>query len=276
MILYKNGDKVSENASVPVQAASTTTYIGRFLTGYSFGGSIDNVMVFDRALTADEIAMLYNQGQGTEDISGDSGPKQASYNANGWSLDTGQDLAVSVDYHYGTVSASEGWAGITVGDDVNYVSISVGSDGGQKYYYYETVVDDNVVTDQELRTADDGTLYVSFDSNSSTFYLSHTGYGAGDADSSAQGLWLEPVTVSLGGGSMGAALASGQAYLENFEIQNAGLLDWPPRTDLDNDGYIDLYDLEMMALNWLNAGTGDFDDNGSVDFIDFAEMGLAW
>jgi hypothetical protein len=31
-----------------------------------------------------------------------------------------------------------------------------------------------------------------------------------------------------------------------------------------------------MAANWLKAGYGDFDDNSSVDFIDFAEMGLAW
>jgi hypothetical protein len=275
MILYKNGNKVSENASVAVQAASNTTYIGRFQTaGYYFGGSIDNVMVFNRALTADEITMLYNQGLGIEDISGS--PKQASYNANGWSLNTGQDLAVRVDYHYGAVSASEGWAGITVGDDVNYVSMSVGSDGGQKYYYYETSVDGSVVTDREARTADDGTLYVSFDSALKTFYLSRTGFGAGNAHSSAHGLWLEPVEASLGGGSSGATLASGQAYLDNFLVGTAGLLGWPPRTDLDVDGYIGIYDLDIMAANWLMAGYGDFDNNSRVDFIDFAELALAW
>jgi hypothetical protein len=274
MILYKNDKKVAENASVPVQAATTSTYIGRFWNGYYFGGSIDNVMIFNRALTADEIMMLYNQGNGTEDISG--GQKQASYNANGWSLDTGQDLAVSVDYHYGAVSASEGWAGITVGDEVNYVSISVGSDGGQKYYYYETAVDNNVVTGQESRTADDGTLYVSFDSALKTFYLSHTGYGVGNAHSSAHGLWLESVKASIGGGSSGATLASGQAYLDNFGVQNAGLLGWPPRTDLDVDGYVDIYDLEIMAVSWLVAGDGDFDSNNIVDFADFAELALAW
>jgi hypothetical protein len=275
MVLYRDGNTVA-TATASAPSASATTYIGRYSTGYNFGGAIDNVMIFDRALTGDEIAMLYNQGQGTEDISGGGSPQQASYNANGWSLDTGQDLAVSVDYHYGAVSVIEGWAGITVGDEVNYVSISVGSDGGQKYYYYETVIDGNIVTDEETRTADDGTLYVSYDSNSSTFYISHTGYGAGEADSSAQGLWLEPVTVSLGGGSAGAALASGDACLDNFLVDTAGLLDWPPRTDLDIDGYIDLYDLEMMAANWLRAGYGDFDNNSSVDFIDFAELALAW
>ena len=274
MVLYKNGNKVSENPSVAIQATSNTTYIGKYLTGYWFGGSIDNVMVFDRALTADEITALYNQGLGIEDIS--SGPRQASYNANGWSLDTGQDLAVSVDFHYGAVSVSEGWAGMTVGDDVNYVSISVGSAGGQKYYYYETDVDGSVVTDQESRTADDGTLYVSFDSASKTFYLSHTGFGAGNAHSSANGLWLEPVKASLGGGSTGADLVSGEAYLDNFQVNTAVLLNWPPPTDCNLDGYIDIFDLEILCENWLGAGGGDTDNNGIIDFIDYAEFGLAW
>jgi len=62
MVLYKNDKKVAENLTVPVQIASTTSYIGRFYTGYYFGGAIDNVMVFNRALTADEITALYNQG----------------------------------------------------------------------------------------------------------------------------------------------------------------------------------------------------------------------
>jgi hypothetical protein len=71
-------------------------------------------------------------------------------------------------------------------------------------------------------------------------------------------------------------LASGQAYLENFLVDTAGLIGWPPRTDIDVDGYVDIYDLEIMAANWLMAGYGDFDNNSSVDFIDFAELALAW
>jgi len=80
----------------------------------------------------------------------------------------------------------------------------------------------------------------------------------------------------LAGGSSGATLASGQAYLDNFLVNTAECLDWPPRTDLDVDGYIDVYDLEIMAANWLMAGDGDFDNNSSVDFIDFTELALAW
>ena len=95
-------------------------------------GAIDNVMIFNKALTAAEIAALYNGGSGTETIPG--GSQQASYSANGWSLDTAEDLAVKVDFHYGDVSAAEGWIGMSVGDDANYVSISSGSDGNASVF----------------------------------------------------------------------------------------------------------------------------------------------
>ena len=86
-------------------------------------------MLFNRALTAAEIAALYNGGSGTEDHLRQRS-MQASYTANGWNFDTAEDFAVKVDFNYSDVSAAEAWAGLTVGDDVNYVSISSGSDGG--------------------------------------------------------------------------------------------------------------------------------------------------
>jgi len=68
MVLYKNDVKVSEANNVPTQHASMMTYIGRFVSGYGTKGAIDNVMIFNRALTAEEIATLYNGGSGTEII----------------------------------------------------------------------------------------------------------------------------------------------------------------------------------------------------------------
>ena len=67
MVLYKNGIEVDDANNVPTQlGTSTTTYIGRFESGYYFGGEMDNVMVFNRALTAEEIEFLYNEGYGIE------------------------------------------------------------------------------------------------------------------------------------------------------------------------------------------------------------------
>jgi hypothetical protein len=163
---------------------------------------------------------------------------------------------------------------MSIGDDVNYVSISVGSEGGSKYYYYEAVVDGGAVSiSQEARTEDDGTLYVSYDSMTRTFYLSHTGFGSGN---SYTGQWSVPVEVSLDGGSEGAAPGSGEAYFDNFDVSSANLIDWPPETDIDGSGYIDIDDLMMMAENWLDTGPGDIDNDGIVNFEDFAEFGPAW
>jgi hypothetical protein len=278
MVLYKNGIQVDDANNVPTQATSTKTYIGRFVTGYSIKGAIDNVMIFNRALTAEEIATLYNEGAGTEDIAG--AQRQAYYSANGWSFDTAEDFEMKVDFSYSDVSSADGWIGINVGDDANYVSISAGSDSNESYFYYEAVIDGNIVFEQEPRTSSDGTLYISYDSATKDFYLSHTGFGSENAyvwqTEPPQSQWPSPVDVYIGGGSSGAALEQGEAYLDNFEVEKAGLLGWPPATDLDNNGYIELNDLEIMCGNWLGSGIGDVDNSGNVDFFDFAELALAW
>jgi hypothetical protein len=46
--------------------------------------------------------------------------------------------------------------------------------------------------------------------------------------------------------------------------------------DLDYNLYVDIYDLEILCENWLKSGDGDLDNNGIVDFLDFAEFALAW
>ena len=145
-------------------------------------GAIDNVMIFNKALTDEEITVLYNGGNGTETIpSDDFGDKQSSYSANGWKFDVANDFQVKVDFHYSDLSVAEGWIGMNVGDDANYVSISSGSDGGARYFYYEAEVDGSVVSEKEPRTSDDGSLYITYDSAAKKFYLSHTGYGSENA-----------------------------------------------------------------------------------------------
>jgi lysophospholipase L1-like esterase len=252
MVLYKNGVEVNEANNVPLPAASTNTYIGRFSTGSYFKGAIDNAMIFNRALTAEEIAALYNGGNGTE------------------------DLEVKVDFRYDNVSLAEGWIGMSVGDDANYVTISVGSHGIASCFYYEAAVDGNVVFEQEPRTSNDGTLYISYDAALKRFYLSHTGFGSENAYVLASGQWGLPVDVYVGGGSSDVVINPGEAYLDNFEMAKGGLLGWPPATDIDENGFIEIYDLAIMCENWLGAGEGDVDNDGVVDFLDFAEFGLAW
>jgi len=291
MILYKNGTEVSRATSVPTQIASTKTYIGKFLTGYTWGGSMDNVMIFNRALTANEISLLYNAGNGTEDIpDGTTQATSADFTANGWSLDATEDFAVKVDFHYSDVSKGDGWVGITVGDSNSYVTIAAGSDNDSSYFYYEALVDGNIVSEEEVRSIADGTLYVSYDANANEVYLSHAGYGStnaytwGTIPSPLQSQWTSAsVEVAVGGGC-GVALTSGDAYVDNLIINDARLLGWPPVTDMYRDGYVDVPDLAIIAADWLMTDVGieggDINDNGAGDGIvslpDLAELGLAW
>jgi lysophospholipase L1-like esterase len=203
------------------------------------------------------------------------------YTANGWDLNTMEDLAVKIDFHYSNISQTDGWVGINVGDDANYVEISAGCDDNGPYFYYQAVVDGNVFYEQESRTSNNGTLYVSYNAATKDFYLSHIGFGGGNAHvwqtpNATRGQWSAPVYVSIGGGSAGVAINPGEAYLDNFEMAKADLLDWPPVTDLDNNGFIEIYDLAILCDEWLENGLADFDHSGSVDFQDLAEFGWAW
>jgi lysophospholipase L1-like esterase len=203
------------------------------------------------------------------------------YVANGWDLNTTEDMAVKINFHYSNISLTDGWVGINIGDDANYVEISTGCDINGAYFYYQAVVDGNVFSERESRTSNDGTLYVSYNAAAKYFYLSHTGFGSGNAHvwqipSATRGQWSVPVYVSIGGGSVATAIGAGEAYLDNFEMAKAGLIGWPPATDMDRNGYIEIYDLARLCEGWLGSGPADFDKSGRVDFLDFAEFGLAW
>ena len=62
MKLYKNGNQIDNATGIAVQDESTITYIGRYSNGNNFKGSIDEVGIWDEALTSAEITALYNSG----------------------------------------------------------------------------------------------------------------------------------------------------------------------------------------------------------------------
>jgi len=212
----------------------------------------------------------------------------AFYVANGWCFDVNEDFAVEIDFHFSSISDHNGWVGIFVENDDTYVSISAGTDGSEPYFYYETVVDTNVVFEKEPRDSNDGALYIWYEADSNELYLSHLGYEDANAynwqtiPSPLLYQWASPVYVDIGGGSEGAVLSSGKAYLDNFRITEAALLGWPPATDLDGDGFIGWGDIGVMNEYWLaDPNTdpnvkGDLNSDDIVNFLDFAEFGPAW
>jgi hypothetical protein len=283
MVLYKNGQWVNTAIGVTAPTGGTNTYIGRFDNGFGFKGDIDNVMIFNRALTAGEISALYNEAAGTEIIPADR--HSSDYAANGWTFDGSKDFTAKIDFHNNKTSDRDNWIGITIGDNNNYASISVGSDGGNSYFYYETIVDGNVVSEKESRTASDGTLYISYDADFNSLYLSHIDYGSGNAylwqtiSNPLQIEWTSPVSVSVGGGCEGVILSDGDAYLDNFEVSDGTLAGWPVASDIDDNGFIDWLDVLAMSNNWLDSGPGiegDVNNDGVVDFTDFVKLAIGW
>ena len=284
-----------QNAVVGLAAAADSNYHFVNWTGTAVNaGKVADPNSAGTTVTMDaDYSMIANFAPGEENIlreinqrlelrtSGSISDFESFYTANGWSLDVTKDFEVKTGFHYGDTSAAEGWTGLSIGDEVNYVSISAGSDGNASYFYYEAAVDSNVVSEKEPRDSNDGTLYISYDSTARKFYLSHTGFGSANAyvwqaTNPTQGQWAMPVYVSIGGGSSGVTISPGDAYLDNFEMKSAGLLDWPPANDIDGNGFIEIFDLELLCDNWLGSGQGDIDNSGNVDFPDLAELGLAW
>jgi hypothetical protein len=286
LTLYKNGAFVATgNTTTPNPL--TALSIGRFdSTATYFKGAIDNVMLFNRPLTADEIAVLYNNSSGTEVM-----PAPASsgseYTANGWSIDANENFQTKVDFHYSAASSPPAWVGMTIEKDSNnYISILAGANGSSPYFQYEKIVDGNVTSAQTSRGSNDGTLYVSYDAALDELYLSYSGYGAANTWQTITGLlkgqWLsEPLSIAVGGGSDGNSINDGQAYLDNFEVTSGRILDWPPITDIDTSGFIDWGDILVISEYWLETGSnvpGDIhkDEDNIVNFLDFADFALVW
>ena len=59
LTLYRDGLQVGEADEVPPPTAGSNTYIGRYVTGYTIKGDIDDVMIYNRALSAVEVWQLY-------------------------------------------------------------------------------------------------------------------------------------------------------------------------------------------------------------------------
>ena len=153
--LYINGAQIETSVEKDdagyVAMENTTTHLtlGRRDTSYS-DGKLDAVMIFDKALTGDEVLYLYNQGTGTEETSGslDFSSISAINDTNIFpsylgntadSLLVGGDLEVQGTTYMGSLTATgtgtfgtitDGTLSITGGDIANVTnSIDFAGDG---------------------------------------------------------------------------------------------------------------------------------------------------
>ena len=95
MKLYKNGTQIDNATGIAVQNESTTTYVGRYGGGNNWIGSIDEVAIWNEALTAAEVLALYNNGTPLNAIS-NSGDYSSSSDLTGyWNFNEGSGTTVN-------------------------------------------------------------------------------------------------------------------------------------------------------------------------------------
>jgi len=89
MTLYKNNEQIDQATGVQTQDESTTTYIGRFGNGNNFYGDIDEVALWNTALTAAEISEI-SQEQNDINATLDRGSYESSNSLVGyWKMNEG-------------------------------------------------------------------------------------------------------------------------------------------------------------------------------------------
>lgn len=157
----------------------------------------------------------------------------AMYVAEGWRLDATKDFAIRVDFHFSKQGQGDGRVTLGIGPSLDpearqWAEFEAGCFDSGPFYLYE--VSDGfwvreVVAD---RSAEEGTLFMSYNPDADELYFSHSGYGKANAWQTVSGLlrgrWSgAPVYVLLGIGSEGMVLTGADAWLDDFAV-NAGTL----------------------------------------------------
>jgi len=111
--LYVNGSDVSSTVSgtgtyVAMEDTDDDVVIGDFSGGgYPFENKIDNVIIFDKELSAAEVTTLWNTGQGTEGLGTLSGNTMAQWKLND---DSGVDNPIVTQLATGDVHFGNEWS----------------------------------------------------------------------------------------------------------------------------------------------------------------------
>jgi hypothetical protein len=154
--------------------------------------------------------------------------RTAAYVSHGWLLDVTKDFSFKIDYHYNPVTSSDAGLILSLTPDPAFpkdISLDVGCDNNSRYFYYELIDEfhPDGLDDDCARNTTDGTLYISYDASLDELYFSYSGYGTSQAWKTISNLLQDdwkatPLHIGFGGYSTEVALSSGDAWLDNFEL----------------------------------------------------------
>ena len=157
-------------------------------------------------------------------------PIFAGYVADKWCIDPNHDFAMRVDLTYDLVTMNGGWFsfGVTPSPDQprkQYVSLGIGCVSIYPSYWREYKDGWEVRWDFEGRGRKTVTLYISYDADIDTVYLSDTGYGSEQAWQTLPDViktrWpRKPLYVFLGGSAENLQIDAGHAFADNLAVDN--------------------------------------------------------
>lgn len=212
----------------------------------------------------------------------DINPAEAFYSANGWKISSTQNFAIKTDFHNEAIT--EFFTGVAIrlvdpNASENYIQLSAASEANQPIFNVQANINGVLTHNSINRDHNDGSLWISYNYDTNEIYLSSTSFGPADAFQIVSLPEKIDWIVEMTGFTENFGFASGFAWLDNFTIQTGQLMDWPPKTDINQNGFIEIEDLAEMAGQWLSIGGGfsaDIDVDGDVDFADFARFAEVW
>ncbi|HUS73313.1 MAG TPA: kelch repeat-containing protein, partial [Sedimentisphaerales bacterium] len=199
----------------------------------------------------------------------DANDTAALYIANDWGFLPTADFSFKVDFHYSSIVAGSVLLGIRKDEESgeNEVWLEAGYEEAADPYsafFWDAIADGNQFDggeNEQSRSLDDGTLYISYNAATDDLYVSGRGYWADDAwdtiSGLVQGAWGADMVSPLLGGCSGesyGALPSGVAYLDNFIVDSGTIVqicEYALAGDLNNDCKVDFRDLSILAAKWL-------------------------
>ncbi len=208
--------------------------------------------------------------------------RRASYTSNKWTIGADEDFSLKVDLHNDVSEPNDFTAYLKIAIDSNNFAIaSIDSVSSGRFYRHEIVSSGSSNSVSNLLESNDHTLSVYYSKSDDTIYLSAGDYADANNTLKVQNFnWPEEeLSVELGLECDSCKISSGHFYYDNFIINTGTILNWPPRTDVNRDGFISIFDLDLISAQWLDTGPdlqADIDQNQKIDLVDFASFASIW
>lgn len=177
--IYLDGNLVGQSTNTPQSGASSKFYIGTYGTGEYFNGDIDEVKVFNRALSQDEVTANYEAGLAGFDSGLVIPPVKA-----GTSQTADADVIVSADAPYSLLTRETGPLTLATNNSVTIPAISANiasptawNEGITKGLGFTVLSGPNGVPAQWAS----GANYAAIPLNATTFYT-RSGFNGGAKD----------------------------------------------------------------------------------------------